>query len=94
MDHETYINAAIAKQAQISSCTNIQDRIYSTSAGGLVGGGALTLAKSPTIADQIEERLTRLQSEVDRVKRIKKHLSEPNGVLTVSVDDLRWITNY
>lgn len=59
-----------------------------------VTGVNLVASTIPTLADHIEERMCRMQSDMDRLKKIKKQLSEPNGVLAVSVDDLQFAMYY
>lgn len=105
MNPDKYINEALAGSAPSILGSGADARPIFSWEGPLLPQGGVSrshgnsfrnypLKSQPTMADQIEARLSRLQAEMDRVRSIKAKLSEPNGILSVSVDDLRWITSY
>lgn len=78
---------------------------YPVGGGGITGscGGSaaqfdsLRIQKAyrePSLADQIESRISLLNGQIERLKDIRKKLADPNGALKVSVDDLRFLLNY
>lgn len=72
---------------QITGTTCISDM-------GLIGQQPINKAYTPTLADHIEQRMCRMKADMDWLTKIKKQLSEPNGVLSVSVDDLQFAMYY
>lgn len=94
MDNNDYINRALQEKAKSQYTLNATDSSFGILTTATINGRSATFTTQPTLADHIEQRMCRMQSDMDRLKRIKKQLSEPNGVLFVSVDDLRFAMNY
>ena len=49
---------------------------------------------SPTLAQNIDMRIEMLNSQVERLQKVKILLSEPAGMLNVPIEDLRFAMNY
>lgn len=50
--------------------------------------------ESPTLSQNIDDRIKHLQEQVERLTRVKQLLGEPAGLLNVPIDDLRFAMNY
>lgn len=92
-------DAVAAGQVSLSQCAiGISNSSVSSGGGSLMGGNTarslLNAVREPSMADRIEDRMTRLQNDLDRLRRIKKQLGEPNGVLSMSASDFEFMLRY
>lgn len=49
---------------------------------------------APTIGENIDRKIAELQSAIKQLEELKQKLSEPNGLLAVSIESLRFAMNY
>lgn len=49
---------------------------------------------SPTLSQNIDDRIEMLETQVARLKNVKSLLADPAGILNVPIEDLRFAMNY
>lgn len=64
--------------------------IEKAAAAQILGG----LRESPTLSQNIDMRISNLENQIQRLKKVRQLLSEPTGILNVPIDDLRFAMNY
>lgn len=97
----SYIDEALKQKAlsDLTQLVSVDISDHPTTGGvsgrmlmqGLQHSKTTIAACRPTVVDRIEERMCNLQNQMDRLKSIKKQLSEPNGVLSMPMDDLYFL---
>jgi uncharacterized small protein (DUF1192 family) len=62
--------------------------------GQISGAISGTVMHNPTLAQNIDQRIAAMKSQVERLERVKALLAEPAGILNVPIDDLRFAMSY
>jgi len=67
--------------------------------GGLVKAQCMDVKQRdfsvpPTVGENIDNRIKRLQQEIDQLKEVKSQLALPNGLLNVSIEALQTAMRY
>lgn len=57
------------------------------------GGGAGSQYTPPTVLEAIDQRIESMNENIRNLQRMKNALAEPSGILKLSVNDLRFLTN-
>jgi len=62
--------------------------------GGIIRGLEHEEKRSPTLHENINNRIANMKGQVERLERVKVLLAEPGGILNVSIEDLRFALSY